>query len=159
MAVTDISRCFSCLLRHESKYTTAKRKTRWDCFFKAGRHLCSSTRYHSSHTTPSTFLLPSVTARGLSYIRLRGSHTFQRSSPSFLGGVYTHSRRFTVSSKARAVVVTANRRIDEDGNDMLIDITSRAANVRHFLLMLLYLPSLLTCLSAIERNHVQRFQQ
>ncbi|MCJ1339125.1 [4Fe-4S] proteins maturation [Bachmanniomyces sp. S44760] len=48
--------------------------------------------------------------------------------PKSLFQITSYRRWFQVSSYQRNAVVTANPRKDEDGNDMLIDITPRASN-------------------------------
>lgn len=89
------------------------------------RHL--STCQYSCYTSNFDLLTSFVTkyrhastiaprCRPLSCAPASPGHSFQR-------------RMFSVSPDAKAAVVTSNPRKDEDGNEMLIDITARAAKV------------------------------
>lgn len=66
-------------------------------------------------------------------------------------------RSFSASAPCPAAIVTANPRRDEDGNDMLIDITERASMVNHFTEGTDQ-GNPLTWLLATQRDHDQRLQ-
>lgn len=89
----------------------------------------ASTSYYSTHTSIPDFLLPAFT-RGTppSSPPSHFHSAFQRHVGSRAVHV-EHHRNVSTSPAIRAVVVTANPRKDVDGNEMLIDITTRAANV------------------------------
>ena len=92
--------------------------------FSTSRNFVSSSRQHVEPLPE--FLLPSVRKR-------RIPHTIRTVRPSTLR---TYSKRKFVSSPvSKAVAVTINPRKDEEGNDMLVDITSRAATVRVFIVL------------------------
>ncbi|MCJ1281366.1 [4Fe-4S] proteins maturation [Xylographa opegraphella] len=82
---------------------------------------------HNDFERIPSFLLPAFTQqRGFSR-----STAVKLPPPSKTSGIpfvqRSVPRSFTSSSQSRAAVVTANPRKDEDGNDMLIDITPRAS--------------------------------
>lgn len=93
----------------------------------------ASTSHYRTRSSIPDFLLPAFT-RGTP-ASLPSSHVhpaFQRRVGSRAAHV-EHHRNISTSPAIRAVVVTANPRKDVDGNEMLIDITTRAANVCGFL--------------------------
>ena len=93
---------------------------------------CISTSYYSTHTSIPEFLLPAFSRGNTATSPSFHIHSaFQRHVPTRLGHV-EHRQSLSTSAAARAVVVTANPRKDVDGNEMLIDITTRAANVCGF---------------------------
>ena len=65
-------------------------------------------------------------------------------------------RLFSQSCPVRAVVVKSNPRKDQEGNDMLIDITSRAANVNGLRFSLSSFQRVANICLASEGNNVQR---
>lgn len=88
-------------------------------------HRPLSSACHSVGAPVPEFLLPSFTSSRTSALKPR-HNTKQASSIS-----RSQSRRaFSSTKRAQAAVITANPRKDEDGNEMAIDITARAANVR-----------------------------
>lgn len=88
-----------------------------------------STSAHSIYPPIADTLLPAFAARRCLASPLPYPHLplEQRASASL--GQLQQLRQFSASPNSRAVVVTANPRTDEDGEEMLIDITARAANV------------------------------
>ena len=68
----------------------------------------------------------------LPFLRERPTHLSynkSRKSSRLSTSTSQSKRRFSASHISKAVVVTSNPRKDEEGNDMLVDITSRAATV------------------------------
>lgn len=93
-------------------------------FSSNSRNIMNSSR-HNTEPLPE-FLLPFLRERNASLLFHRSFRLSRASCHD------TQSKRnFSSSPAPKAVAATINPRKDEEGNDMLIDITSRAATVRH----------------------------
>lgn len=122
MRTTILSRPLVFLAKHELAFArTASRSSA-----NTQRHL--STVQHSCTSIPD-YLLPLLFTK--KHPSSTVSHPYRHFPQSALAnpGHPLQWRLFSASPSAKAAVVSANPRKDEDGNEMLIDITARAANV------------------------------
>ena len=90
-----------------------------------GRKIHTSRFYHTVGSSLISNFLPSYIQSQSTFLASRISYRKPR-TPCVLR-VAVHN--FSTSPKCRAALVTVNPRKDEEGNDMLIDITARAATV------------------------------
>ena len=150
MAVDIVLQRLTHVAKHQCTCASAAKKT------LVNTRQFLSTRSYSTHTSIPEFLLPAFSRENPAVPPSPPLHpTFQRHVPTRLGHV-EHRRSLSTSPATKAVVVTANPRKDVDGNEMLIDITTRAANVCS-LSTLVYLNwSLLTNDLATQRDNGQR---
>lgn len=93
-----------------------------------------SSLYHSRFHPLLDFSIPAFKATRPSSTQVHSTFIQLHTRDRELGSI-THlpqTRQFSASASAGAAVVKANPRKDEEGKDMLIDITSRAATVCNF---------------------------
>ena len=115
-----------------------------------------SASYYSTHTSIPDFLLPAFSRGNPAALPSFQIHPiFQRYVPTRLSHA-GHRRSLSTSPAIQAVVVMANPRKDVDGNEMLVDITTRAANVCGFSTFTYFRWSSLMNDSATQRDHGQR---
>ena len=86
------------------------------------------TSLESAEALPS-FLLPAFHQDSQAHMLARRSKPLFKRSSRLVRLIPGQERLFSSSSVRRATVVTANPRKDDDGNDMHVDITARAAKV------------------------------
>ncbi|MCJ1386258.1 hypothetical protein MMC17_009384 [Xylographa soralifera] len=112
----------SCLRYFEASRTSVQHAQ------NRGTRLAGQNFVHNGFEKIPSFLLPAFSQqRALSKITASKRSPLSKTS-GILVAEQTVARLFTTSSRRYAVVVTANPRKDDDGNDMLIDITPRASN-------------------------------
>jgi hypothetical protein len=104
-------------------------------------------RRYFQTTPPLDFLLPSIPSTAIQNGRLAKA-SLSKTQPS---------RAFTSSSIRRATHAVVNPKKDDDGNDMTVEITPRASNVRPSL-MFMYRETLTMCFTAPKRNYVPRLE-
>ena len=126
MAMNSLTQMLARVGRQEARCSTYK-----SALVRSSRQ--SSTNCMSAHPHIPEFLLPAFATE--SYIPYSLGVGYLRAPPRAFRTslrLIKQCRSFSASATKRAVVVTSNPRKDEDGKDMLIDITERAATVCMF---------------------------
>ncbi len=117
----------TCLIRHEIRTAMAAKRPS----LYTQRRLFTPRPVAHVPCVPD-FRIPLLTKRCVAPTSSSSSQAHQSALRNVFEREQRHlqqRRTFSTSPAAKAVVITANPRKDEGGNEMLIDITDRAANV------------------------------